>query len=178
MRQILVVARWTEDVSWTQTAPWEVDIIQKQTDDLKGDMPNVGREPTSYLFAIYKHYPSLKNEDVMAFVQGNPFDHTPDLYKRLAKPTDSFSWLGKGTFVTDGNGAPHDHQIPVKEMYEKWTGKEFPGGVSFCPGGMFMVTGKVIKKHPREYYSELLDDCTVQRNCYAYERLAESVFTL
>lgn len=176
-RKILVVARFNEPVDY-EVPGWEMDIIQKTTPDIKGDMPNIGREPASFLFAIYKHYPKLVNKDVMAFIQARWDDHCPELMTKLNQPITEFTFLGKGNVqYSDARGAPHDEKLPVAEKYKAWLGKEFPESIPFYPGGMFALPARTIKKFPREYYGVLLDECTEGRTPYIFERIWGSLWS-
>lgn len=85
MNRHLVVSRYNENVDWIK----EVDSSTKVFLYNKGtppkaehiQLPNVGRESHTYLYHIIKHYEKLP--DITIFVQGNPFDHTPNLQKIL-----------------------------------------------------------------------------------------------
>lgn len=73
---ILVVARYTEDVSWTSKVSIPVRIYNKG-EFLQGTypLPNIGREAHTYLHYIVETYENLP--DLVCFTQGNPFDHSP-----------------------------------------------------------------------------------------------------
>lgn len=179
--QKIVVARYKADISWLDKLPgWIPIVIQKQTEELEGDMPNVGREPGAFCQAIMNHYDDIRSTDVWAFVQDNPFDHCLDLELLLSQPCTSFRWLGGKTLKeSDGNGG-HDHpNLPVAEYYERWTGRKWfeDKRVLFAPGGQFMVTGLELLQHPKAFYWEMRDDVSIEWNAWVAERLWESIFT-
>jgi hypothetical protein len=178
--QRIVVARYKADIGWLSRFPgWTHTVIQKQTEELEGDMPNAGREPAAFLFAIAKYYDTILPDDIWVFVQDHPFDHCPDLEVLVRQSFTEFKWLGGHSLkLSDGEGKQDHPNLPVAEYYEKWTGKPWHEGkeVSFAPGGQFMVTGEVLLQHPREYYVELMDDVTPAYNAWCAERLWESIF--
>ena len=166
---MIVVARYTEDTSWADGL--DAWIVQKDT-----DLPNRGREPSSFVWAILQAYERL--EGTWAFVQGNPFDHCPDLLARINDPVSGYVPLGSWHTTSDAEGRPHHLGVPVGMYYEAWLGRPFPGEVRFTAGGQFMVTADVIRKHPREFYQRLYDD--LMRGGlvpYAAERLWPVIFS-
>lgn len=173
----LVVARYKEDVSWIGNfAGWAPIIVQKETEDLRGDMPNAGREPSSFFFAIAKHFDSILPSDIWAFVQGNPFDHCMELARELKKPCSSFRWLGSPAKTTDGTGEPDHPNLPVAEKHREWLGREAPDFIDFAPGGQHMVSGDNILRYPKEFYVELMDDFTTAYNAWVAERLWAEIY--
>jgi hypothetical protein len=177
----LVVARWNEDTTWTERLPdgWQLRIVQKDQ-----DLPNVGREPASFLWAITTAYPTIRADDVWAFVQGDPFAHVDDLFRRLAEPITWFEPLtgggsyGTETLWSDADGAPHHPGVPVGFCYERWLGRPFPGRVSFWAGGQFQVSGAAICDRPCSFYERVLGDVLEGDDLvpYALERLWPVMF--
>jgi hypothetical protein len=175
----LIVARYKEDTEWVKQASseWVKIIIQKETEELKGDMPNAGREPASFLFAVAKYYDLIKPDDTWAFVQGNPFPHCTDLVDLLDRPVTDYTPLGGQTFKQcDDAGAPEHPNLPVKELYEKWLKRTCPKVINFTPGGQFMVRGRDLLRYPRSWYIEVMDDATPAWNCYVLERIWSEVY--
>lgn len=153
----LVVARYQEDQSWYADIPddWTLMEVQKGR-----ELPNTGREASSYLWAIIKLYPDLRATDRVAFVQGDPFQHCQDIDLRLllARRCSEFVALGDYTYVSGGDGLPHHPGIDVAGKYEEWLGDKWPGAVRFTPGAQFMVTGENIRRYPLSFYEQLMDD--------------------
>ncbi len=176
----IVVARYEADVTWLDKLPdWVPTVIQKQTEELEGDMPNVGREPAAFLYAIMQHYDNIKSNDVWAFVQDNPFDHCPDLLQLIYKPFNDFEWLGGDKLKqSDGDGKQDHPNLPVARLYTKWLGKEWADDkqVSFAPGGQFIVKGSALLQYPPEFYEQLYDDVCEDYQAWVAERLWESIF--
>lgn len=177
----LVVGRYKADIGWLKDIPadWKQIVVQKQTEYEDGDMPNVGREPAAFCYAILLHYAFIKPSDVWAFTQDHPFDHCPNFMELLNRPITGFVWLTSGELkTTDHTGNPYDLNLPVAELYEQWTGGGWPAGhqVPFAAGGQFIVTGKQLLRHPKKYYQKLYDDVCIDRNAWVAERLWAVIF--
>jgi hypothetical protein len=174
IKKTLVVAKYKEDTNWTKdvASDWRVLIITKDV-----DIPNAGREAASYFYAIIKHYNQIKPQDIWAFSQGNPFDHAPDIVTQLNQPIEGYTALGGHvTKTTDGNGGDDHPNLPVKEKYELWLKKDFPGHIEFKPGAQFMINGQAILKHPKDWYIQMMDNSTEAYNPYVLERLWPEIF--
>lgn len=82
-----VIARYREDVNWVRYLPGKVIIYNKGNDSLSIDnlrgnisiinLPNLGREGHTYFHHIIENYDKLTER--VTFLQGRPFDHSPDL---------------------------------------------------------------------------------------------------
>jgi hypothetical protein len=83
MKNLLIVARYNEDVSWTDDLDCTIIIYNKgEKLDPKYnaiDIPNFGREAETYLRAIKEHYDLMCTFDHVTFLQGDPFDHFPEV---------------------------------------------------------------------------------------------------
>lgn len=99
----LVVAKYKEDVSWTQGFNGIVTIYnkdEKSRDKYSLNLPNIGRESHTYLYHIIKNYHQLS--DVTIFSQGDPSPHLPGesplkLYNNLSDNMKGFhpwAWYG------------------------------------------------------------------------------------
>lgn len=173
----LVVARYKEDVTWVnQLKNWNAIVIQKQTEELVGDMPNAGREPSSFFFAVGRNYDSIQPDDIWAFVQGNPFDHCPELFTELERSTKGFRWLGSARKITDGTGKPEHPNLPVADKYKEWLERKWSENITFCPGGQFVLLGRNLLHYPREWYLRLMDDFTTAYNAWVAERLWGKIY--
>lgn len=174
--KVLVVARWREDITWLADLPpgWLPEVVEKDV-----DVPNRGREPSSYLHAILQLYPVTEPADMFGFVQGDPFDHCPDLMHQLTQPVGWYTPLGQATYTSDANGGPHHPGVPVAACHERWLGAPFPGVVTFAAGGQFAVTGRALLQHPEDFYRRLYDDMLDEAGLvpWAAERLWPAVFT-
>ena len=84
MKYHIVVSRYNENINWTKVFD-NVIIYNKGTkiENLKNQiyLKNVGREGHTYFRYIYDNYDDLK--DYTIFLQGRPFDHSPNLIQKL-----------------------------------------------------------------------------------------------
>lgn len=115
----LVVARYREDLAWLRRVPGPVRrcVYDKGGGAAEAErLPNVGREAHTYLHHIVTGYDRLA--DLTVFVQGKPFDHVPDLHRRLRdwtdrnEPPESFTWMGFLVDEDDRTGA---------RLFQRWS---------------------------------------------------------
>ena len=80
----IIIARYCENVEWSKQFS-NVIIYNKGTPLDNGYnevfLNNVGREGHTYYKYIYDNYENL--EDYTVFLQGNPFDHSPNIIVNL-----------------------------------------------------------------------------------------------
>lgn len=169
----VVVARYKEDIEWTRKIPYKVTVYTKN-DRL---LPNIGREPHTYLYHIITRWDSLA--DYTAFVQGYPFDHSPRLADTLAgfatHPTD-FEHLGELRMVCDRDGWPHHGGLDVGGIADAVgiVQIEFP----FSAGAQFIVSRERIHSRPLAFYHVLMSVLVTNLGeaPWVYERLWQSIF--
>jgi hypothetical protein len=124
------------------------------------DVPNTGREATSYLWAIHKLYPEIQPETLIACLQGWPFHHGTNLDILGHEIPPGYHMIGDGIHVSDGNGGPHHShpRLPIAETYEAWVEIPFPGTVKFVAGAQFIVSGDRVLRWHRQKYQEMIDN--------------------
>ena len=179
----IIVAQYKEDVSWVHQVSheWEPWVITKDK-----DIPNVGREPSTFFWAMHQMYDSLQPDDVLAFVQGDPFPHFPMVVEFLlmSQDIDGYISLGIQIETSDPVGAPHNtgpnhYNLPVAEKLKQWFDKDWGDNIIFTAGGQFIVTGKDILHYPKEFYTMLYDEmCSDPNIPYVMERLWPVMFGL
>jgi hypothetical protein len=184
----LVVAAYTEDVSWVRAVPFPVTVYHHRDCLLvPGDipcvpLPNVGREAHVYLTHIVGHYDDL--DDYTVFSQGNPFEHSPDFLARIsvhsrltslttyylpdrpAAAVKAFDRIEEvdGFVVRYGLGtAGH-----VDADGSGWLDRSIWPRVFACPapdpwwfgyGASWLVPRACIRARPRWFWQRLLADC-------------------
>lgn len=84
MSYTIVVARYNENVEWTK--PFSNVVIFNKGEKLDEGynehlLENVGREGHTYYNYICENYDKLS--DYTIFLQGHPFDHSPNLIDNL-----------------------------------------------------------------------------------------------
>ena len=171
----IVIARYNENLDWTKDLS-NVVICNKglpMVKDLYGHqiingLKNVGREGHTIYSYIYDNYHTL--HDYTVFLQGNPFDHCPEILDKLQElnymelpPEFSFFaiyisdiFLGYDIFYPDLNchldfkNAYEEifHEIPSKELMEK----RFP----FGSGAQFIVSKSNILSRSRDFYKRII----------------------
>lgn len=82
----IIVARYNENIEWTKI--FSNVIIYNKGNKLEDGynelfLDNVGREGHTYYKYICDNYDNL--EDYSIFLQGNPFDHSPNILYNLSK---------------------------------------------------------------------------------------------
>lgn len=161
----IVVSRYNEDITWTAEFGKHVVLYNKGDDVLDGSirLPNVGREGHTYFHYICENYECL--DHYTAFLQGNPFDHSPDICRQLKELlSDSDIVLDFSYFHTHRvsfnllYGCYFHPGLPIGEVYRTLFHKEVVDrDISFCPGAQFIVSRERILKRPREFYQKIVD---------------------
>ena len=152
----LVVARNEEETSWLAEVPtsWTVSVVQKGR-----DLPNVGREASSYLWWIEREIADgeVDPSEVYAFVQARPWDHG-FTWPGLASMIDvrGFVPFDRNVMVCQGDGQPHHGGLPLDRLFVEWQiGTAPPERYAFHGGAQFAVDGATLLRHSAERYAEL-----------------------
>ena len=198
-----VVARYREDVSWTQGIPNV--IIYNKGDALDPSynsipLPNVGREGHSYYHHIYTHYDNLA--DYTVFVQADPFDHCPDLLEQLQRIRTStckfvpFQYFCHWIVETRLSGCRHHPGLPMMDIYNRlfsdmdkavhrrvFVEEEATRDLiyTFGAGAQFIVSRQRIHQHPRHFYKaivEMLESGVCPIEGYVIERFHPLIFNV
>jgi len=161
----IVVARYNEKVEWTKH--FSNVIIYNKGEKLTGDfdeilLSNVGREGHTYYKHIYDNYDNLS--DYIIFLQGNPFDHSPNIMYNLNKYVNNndlnidFEFLSEKIIDCNLSGCiHHPGYLPLIETYEhlfniKKNFMEF----QFGAGAQFIVSKRKILQRPKEFYLKII----------------------
>ena len=189
----IVVARYNEDLEWTKQF-LNVIIYNKGT-PLTNDfnqilLNNVGREGHTYYKHIYDNYDNLA--DYTIFLQGYPFDHSPNIIYNLNIITNLNKYINNADlridfeflseYIHDCNltGYEHDPSLPLIETYERLFDerKEYMD-FKFGAGAQFIVSKKKILQRPKEFYLkivEMLDNHISPIEGYVIERFHKLIF--
>lgn len=83
MNNLVVIARFDENVDWVKKLNWDYLIYNKgeYIDKEYKSIPNIGREGETYLRYIIEFYD--KFPDYISFVQGDPFPHCSNLINKI-----------------------------------------------------------------------------------------------
>ncbi len=191
----LVVARYREDLRWLKRVPASIRIAVYDKSGAASaghcPLPNAGREAQTYLHHIAHRYDALAEWTV--FAQGRPFDHAPDLHKRLRSWADgretvgAFRWLGFLVDWDDARGGrlfqrwsknperrPLDMAGFARAMGDPAYGRE---PFVFFGGAQFAVSREVIRARTRPYYERALEVAGGYPDAaHCFERVWDRVF--
>ncbi len=125
-------------------------------------LDNVGREGHTYYKYIYDNYDNL--DDFSIFLQGNPFDHSPNILNTLHKYIDNknkniyFEHISEWIIKCNLNGCKHHYGLPLVDVYEKVFGQRKENmDFIFGAGAQFIVSKEVILKRPKEFYLKIIE---------------------
>lgn len=181
----IVVARYNENIDWTHQFSNVIvynkgEPIQEETITLD----NVGRETHTYYKHIYDNYDNLS--DYTIFLQGHPFDHSPNIITRLhtiLNTTDlntDFEFLSETILDCNLSGCKYHPGLPLIETYKGIfnTGKT-DLRFTFGAGAQFIVSKKQILKRSKEFYLNIinmLDKKTHPIEAWVIERFHGLIF--
>lgn len=165
MKFCILVARYNEDVEWTKQ--FSNVIIYNKGNQLTDDfnqilLNNVGREGHTYYKHIYDNYDNLA--DYTIFLQGKPFDHSPNIIYNLNNYINNkdlsidFEFLSE--YIIDCNliCCPHHNGLPLIETYEKlFDERKENMEFQFGQGAQFIVSKKCILNRPKEFYFKIVE---------------------
>ena len=167
MNYTIVVARYNENIEWTKE--FKNVIVYNKGNKLTDDfnqifLNNVGREGHTYYKYICDNYDNLK--DYTIFLQGNPFDHSPNLIFNLNKYINNinnkelsidFEFLSERIIECNLSGCAHHNGLPLIDTYEKiFNEKKTNMPFIFGSGAQFIVSKKNILKKPKEFYFNIV----------------------
>lgn len=190
----IVVARYKEDTTWADGLG-DVVIYNKSTVDVVSPhevvpLPNVGREGHTYAYHILTHYDTLS--DYTVFLQGYPFDHSPQLETQLREIREritertqpDFQYVSQRVLFSNLKRCPYDITLNMVPTYERVFGsfgttkKEHP--FVFGAGAQFVVSRAAIQSRPRSFYQNLcsvLDYDVNPVEGFSVERFWQMIFT-
>ncbi len=180
----LVVARHEEDLRWLRKVPasFRITIYNKGStqalpESLLGrdgtsviSLPNIGREAHTYLTHLFCRYHSLA--DVTVFCQGHPFDHAPDLHRRLKALAEGretprpFLWYGFLEDTDDPQGLrlfvpwsknPERAELSTGRLYELLFEKPSPNLFHFRGGAQFALRRSAVGRRSVDFYRIALE---------------------
>ena len=176
MEYAIVVARYNEDIEWVNKDD-NVIIYDKGSsfEILSGiiyRLPNIGKEPHSYLNYIIDNYNNLP--DIVVFTQGFIEDHNfsglSDLeYLHKLKKEASLHGYSQNFSKNIHNANNYNFRLPIfknrnlfpsKYAFGKWfeisLNTKFPTDVYFYPAAIFAVSKSYILSRNINFYKKLL----------------------
>ncbi len=191
----LVVARYLEDLAWLRRVPRTIRVFvyDKSGDPAPGSIPltNIGREAHTYLQHFTERFEELA--DLTICVQGRPFDHAPDLHKRLRaiaegkEPVTDFRWFGFLLDEDDATGSrlfrnwsknPERRTLDMAGFWREVFGAEpLPERFVFFGGAQFAVTRACVRRNARVFYARARDiAASFPDGAHCFERVWDRVF--
>jgi hypothetical protein len=163
----IVVARYNENVKWTKKFP-NVTIYNKGAKLHSGFnevfLNNVGREGHTYFKHICDHYENLA--DYTVFLQGRPFDHSPNIVSNLTKFLNSedlkidFEFLSESIHVSslDVESSKYWQCKNIKKTWERVFGENIGNrDCIFGAGAQFIVSKERILRNKKDFYQNIVD---------------------
>jgi len=199
----IVISRYKEDISWANGLSHDCHVLIY---DKSGEpcvssavlptvlptvsLANVGREGHTYAYHILTHYDTL--DDYTVFLQGYPFDHSPQLETQLREIRDriaqgtqpDFQYVSQRVLFSNLERCPYDITLKMIPVYEKVFGsfeatkKGHP--FVFGAGAQFVVSRAAIQSRPRAFYQNLcavLDYDVNPMEGFSVERFWQMIFT-
>jgi hypothetical protein len=127
------------------------------------NLPNVGREADTFLTFIREEVerelqsPGCEGRaDHIALVQGNPFDHCPQMLERSCyfrdyQHCDVAVPLGPVCF-SDEFGKPHHPGLMLRPAYEALFEREWPGTIAFSGGAQYVFPRSKLFDRPLSFW--------------------------
>jgi len=165
----IIIARYNEDISWTNKIKHKVTIYNKGN-KLDGnniiELPNVGREGETFLRHIVNNYENL--DDVTVFLQGNPFEHLTILVGWRANLTEDEkdkvcnkinNEINANTEFTPFYQVRYNvpngtNNVNTTEYCRKYYGENY-SMFTVVPGAQYIVPKNNILARPLEFWKRL-----------------------
>jgi hypothetical protein len=164
MAFVILVARYNENVEWTKQFS---DVIIYNKGQQLGNgykevlLSNVGREGHTYYKYICDNYDNLA--DYTIFLQGTPFDHSPNIIANLNKYINNknmsieFEFLSEKILHCNLNGCQYHNGLPLIDTYENLFNERKEDMVfTFGAGAQFIVSKNIILKRPKDFYLKIV----------------------
>lgn len=189
MSSALVVCHFDEDLTWCREPVWRdcaIYVYDRGPRQQRFFIPNAtvipdrnkGMNLGVYWRHIVEYYDVL--EDIVYFLQGDPFEQCPDLLERVAaNQAGQYVELRNPEWnpTCDAEGRTHHPGLPVAEMYAATFGRPWPGSIDFNPSTGFGVPRALIHRWPVEFYQrQLAISTTHPLGPWLSERMARHIF--
>jgi hypothetical protein len=189
---VIVIARYNEDIDWSKQ--FQNVIVYNKGKELPEaftsiPLNNVGREGHTYYKYICDNYDNL--QDYTIFLQGNPFDHSPSIIKKLHEILNHTNFLRTDfTFLSEFI----HHSTFDKECNKYWQCKNIHNTYQrvfstscdgkkeciFGAGAQFIVSKNKIRQRPKSFYENIvhiLESSVDPLEGYDIERFHKYIFT-
>jgi len=170
----IVIARFNENIEWSNK--YKNVIVYNKGETLKEGyneiiLDNVGREGHTYYKYISDNYENL--DDFTIFLQGHPFDHSPNIIEQLdiifkKNEKIDFEFLSNEIINCNLNGCRFHSNLPLLTVYKHIFNVPDPINTSidnintsidfqFGAGAQFIVSKEQILKRPKVFYDKIVN---------------------
>lgn len=179
--KVLVVSKFTEDVSWTKNVKCPVIIYDKSNNPIEGSisLPNVEREAHTLLYHIIENYNNLP--DCTIFCQGdprgNPVQYT---YDEVVEIINNCENVYKSLMDSNGNTDLDTYFIEEsKALYNALFGPK-EGLTWYSMGCEYILPKQNITCRPLDFYEllfeRLCNNYDFEVTAYSLEPLLGTIF--
>jgi len=201
IKAFLVISRFNEDISWINNYTSNY-IIYNKGEELPEQynqkiVPNSGANQYDIFDYIYTNYDKLP--DLIAFMQGDPFDHClPERFNQLIYSESYTPLFGDANYPhgeyheTNNNwyidAGFNDHKPPSKfgsfDEYMNYLFEDYTplGTLHFPPGSQLIVEKERCLFYSKEFWKKLMDIICVEegmnggREAHIIERSIQLIF--
>lgn len=174
MSTTIVVCVYKEPIEWLYNLSEKKVLYNKGDNYIDGSIvsENIGREGESFLRYIIDYYDVI--DERVFFLQGNPFDHCPDVIDRI---NDNLFLGGLGSVVScAGNGSPHHSGLDIDGICSLIGIAQRPS-YDFYIGGQFAVNKNQIKRRSLDWWKKCYEVYMENPNSpWIFERIWPLIF--
>ena len=172
----IVVSRFNEDIQWLDALDSNVFVYDKSELKIPDSIPleNKGRESDTYLEHILRNYNSI--DDACIFLQGNPFDHCPNVIDQINSYKGGLIQLGT-IYTSDRHGHPNHPGLAIGETADL-IGLNHNNSFTFVAGAQYIVPSENIRSKTLSWWKTLknIHDLT-PNDAWVFERLWPLIFS-
>jgi len=183
MKRAIVVAKYTEDISWLDELPStiKVYVYDSSPGGNLEDLNKERREPYTYLTHMIEHYDKL--DDLTIFCQGSPFDSVSK--KKFMEIAVNCTQLHMpiARFQTDGaiaNGSTDIGYLPIAKTLTKFFGIPPLNTVNWTHGAQFIVAKERILQYSKQALIDArqhsVDVMPIWGERHIFERMWDTIF--
>ena len=187
MKAFLIVSRYSEDVSWIRDYTDDYIVYNRGKDDIDSfktkRVENIGGNQRDIFEFIYENYENLP--DLMAFVQGDPFDHCKkEKFDKLIG-NDKFTALESYEDITPNGAMRIDEHGGFEEINNSWyvpahndsrgqtckyanlnqfmmlyfdNSWKHRNWIRFTPGSQYIIEKKQALRYPKSFWMHMMNE--------------------